>query len=210
MEISATRVKELREKTGAGIMDCKRALSESECDLDRAVTFLREKGLAAALKKAGRATSEGLVVPYIHAGGKLGVLVEVNCETDFVAKTEDFQNLARDIAMHVAAMSPDYVSREDVPDDVVNKEKKIYKAQAKESGKPEKVLEKIAEGKLEKFFKENCLLEQPFVKNTDVTIEGLLKDIIAKLGENMQIRRFSRLVVGEASGNGKVKAQNSE
>lgn len=210
MEISAIQVKELREKTGAGIMDCKRALAESECDIDRAITFLREKGLAAAQKKAGRATSEGLVVPYIHAGGKLGVLVEINCETDFVAKTEDFQNLARDIAMHVAAMSPEYVSREDVPEEVISKEKDIYKAQAKESGKPEKVLEKIAEGKLEKFFKENCLLEQPFVKNTDVTIEDLLKGIIAKLGENMQIERFSRLVVGEASGNGKVKAQDSE
>ncbi len=199
MEISAAKVKELRSMTGAGIMDCKRALKESELDIDRAVTFLREKGLAAASKKAGRATSEGLVTPYIHSGGKIGVIVEVNCETDFVAKTDDFQGLTRDIAMHVAAMNPLYVQREDVPADVIEKEKDIYKAQAKESGKPEKVIEKIAEGKLDKFYKDNCLLEQQFVKNNDQTIGDLLTEAIAKLGENMQINRFTRYAIGEGS-----------
>ncbi len=197
MEISAVSVKQLREKTGAGIMDCKKALKESECDLDKAIKYLREKGLAAAQKKAGRATSDGLVTPYIHSGGKIGVLVEINCETDFVAKTDDFQELSRDVAMHIAAMSPQYVSREDVSQDVIDKEKEIYRVQAKSSGKPDKVIDKIAEGKLEKFFKEVCLLEQPFVKNTDISVEELIKETIAKLGENIQIRRFVRFMVGE-------------
>lgn len=197
MEISAALVKDLREKTGAGIMDCKRALSESECDLDKAITFLREKGLAAASKKAGRATSEGLVVPYIHSGGKLGVIVEINCETDFVAKTDEFQGLCRDVAMHVAAMNPLYVSSEDVPAEVIEKEKEIYRAQAKSSGKPEKVIDKIAEGKLEKYYKDFCLLEQAFVKDNDSTIGDLVKEKIATLGENIRINRFSRFVIGE-------------
>jgi elongation factor Ts len=197
MDISAGNVKELREKTGAGIMDCKRALAESECDLEKAVTYLREKGLAAASKKAGRATSEGLVTPYIHAGGKIGVLLEVNCETDFVAKTDDFQGFTHNVAMHIAAMNPQYVSRDDVPADVVEKEKAIFIAQAKDSGKPEKVLEKIAEGKIDKFFKDVCLLDQPFVKDPDSSIGDLLKELISKLGENMQIKRFTRFAVGE-------------
>ena len=199
MDISATQVKELREKTGAGIMDCKKALKESEGELDAALTYLREKGLADAKKKAGRAASEGLVYSYIHAGGKVGVLVEVNCETDFVAKTDDFQALTRNIALHVAAMSPSYVAREDVPEDVIGKERDIYRVQAKESGKPEKVVEKIIDGKLDKFFKDICLLEQPFVKETDVTIGGLVTDAIAKLGENIKVGRFARFKIGEAA-----------
>ena len=199
MEISATQVRELREKTGAGIMDCKKALKEASGDLDGATTYLREKGLAAAAKKAGRATSEGLVHSYIHSGGKVGVLVEINCETDFVAKNDEFQGLIKDVAMHVAAMSPIYVRREDVPADVIEKEKDIYRAQAKESGKPDKILDKIAEGKLDKFFKEACLLEQPFVKDPDKTIGDLVTDAVAKLGENIQMGRFARFRVGEGS-----------
>ncbi len=197
MEISATAVKELREKTGAGIMDCKKALAESKGDVEKAVTYLREKGLAAAQKKSARAVSEGIVTAYIHGGGKVGVLLEVNCETDFVAKTDGFAALVKDIAMHIAAMSPQYVSRNEVPAEVVEKEKEIYAAQARESGKPEHVIQKMVEGKVEKFFKEVCLLEQPFVKNPDVTVEKLVVEAIAKLGENMSVRRFSRFKVGE-------------
>ncbi|MCK4739431.1 MAG: translation elongation factor Ts [Deltaproteobacteria bacterium] len=197
MQISAENVRELREKTGAGIMDCKRALTETDCDVERAITFLREKGLAAAGKKAGRATNEGLVTPYIHSGGKIGVLLEINCETDFVAKTDDFQNMCKDVAMHIAAMNPEYVRREDVPADVIEKEKAIFIAQAKESGKPEKVIDKIAEGKLDKFFKDVCLLEQSNVKSPDSSIQDLVKEAIAKLGENMQVRRFVRFDVSE-------------
>lgn len=196
MEISAAAVKELREKTGAGIMDCKKALAETKCDMEKAVTYLREKGLAAAAKKASRVASEGLVVSYIH-GGKVGVLLEVNCETDFVAKTDGFAELVRDIAMHVAAMNPLYVRREDVPADLIVKEKEIYAHQAKESGKPAHVVEKMVEGKIEKFYKEICLLEQPFVKNPDVTIDKLVIEAIAKLGENITVRRFARFKVGE-------------
>jgi elongation factor Ts len=180
-------------------MDCKKALKESKGELDAALTYLREKGLADAKKKAGRAASEGIVYSYIHAGGKVGVLVEVNCETDFVAKTDDFQALTRDIAMHVAAMSPSYVAREDVPEDVINKERDIYRVQATESGKPEKVVEKIVDGKLDKFFKDVCLMEQPFVKDSDVTIGGVVTEAISKLGENILVGRFARFKIGEAA-----------
>ncbi|MBI5587987.1 MAG: translation elongation factor Ts [Deltaproteobacteria bacterium] len=196
MEIAASAVKELREKTGAGIMDCKKALAETKGDVEKAVTYLREKGLAAAAKKASRVASEGLVVSYIH-GGKVGVLLEVNCETDFVAKTEGFAALVKDIAMHIAALNPLYVRRNDVPAELVEKEKEIYAHQAKESGKPDNVIQKMVDGKIEKFFKEICLLEQPFVKNPDVSIEKLIIEAIAKLGENISVRRFARFKVGE-------------
>ncbi|HLC18236.1 MAG TPA: translation elongation factor Ts [Thermodesulfobacteriota bacterium] len=197
MAISAEMIKGLRERTGAGIMDCKKALSESGGDMDRAVDFLREKGLAAAQKKAGRVASEGLVYSYIHPGGKVGVLVEVNCESDFVAKTEDFAGLVKDIAMHIAAMNPQHVRRSEIPPEVIEKEREIYAAQARESGKPEKVLDKIVEGKVEKFYKEVCLLEQPFVKDSDLTVEKLVIDAIARIGENISVRRFARFKVGE-------------
>lgn len=197
MEISAEMVRELREKTGAGIMDCKKALAASKLNFEEAVTVLREKGLASAAKRADKATSEGIVGFYIHAGGKVGVLVEVNCETDFVAKTDEFQSVAKDIAMHIAALNPQYIKREDIPQDVIGKERAIYRAQAIESGKPEKVVEKMVDGKIEKFFQEVCLLEQSFVKNPDITVKGLLTDIMAKLGENMTIKRFVRFKVGE-------------
>jgi elongation factor Ts len=196
MEISAAAVKELREKTGAGFMDCKKALAQTKGDIEKAVTFLREKGLAAAAKKASRVASEGIVTSYIH-GGKVGVLVEVNCETDFVAKTDGFLDLVKDVAMHIAAMNPLYVRREEVPAELVEKEKEIYAHQAKESGKPENVIQKMVDGKIEKFFKEICLLEQPFVKNPDVTIEKLIVEAVAKLGENITVRRFARFKVGE-------------
>lgn len=197
MEISAQQVKELREKTGAGIIDCKKALAETKGDMDKAVVYLREKGLAAAAKKSGRVTAEGIVTSYIHGGGKVGVLLEVNCETDFVAKTDDFLGLVKDIAMHIAAMSPQYVRRSEVHADVIEKERQIYSAQAKESGKPDHVITKMVDGKVEKFFKDVCLLEQPFVKNPDVTIEKLVIDAVAKLGENIAVRRFARFKVGE-------------
>lgn len=197
MEISAAQVRDLREKTGAGIMDCKKALSETKGDLEKAVDYLRQKGLAAASKKAGRTATEGLVGSYIHAGGKIGVLVEVNCETDFVARNEEFQSLVRDIAMHIAAANPLYVSRDEISAELVEKEKEIFKAQALESGKPEKIIEKIIEGRVDKFCAEISLMEQSFVKNPDVTIEHLIKESIAKIGENISIRRFSRFHVGE-------------
>ena len=197
MSISASAVKELREKTGAGIMDCKRALSTNNGDVEKAITFLREKGLAAAQKKAGRVAADGLVLSYIHGGGKVGVLVEVNCETDFVAKTDGFADLVRDIALHVAALSPQYVRRAEVPAQIIEHEKEIYAAQAKESGKPEQVIQKMVDGKLEKFFKEVCLLEQPFVKNPDQSVEKLIVESMAKLGENISVRRFARFKVGE-------------
>ena len=194
--ISAGMVKQLREKTGAGIMDCKEALTECDADMDNAVDFLRKKGLATAAKRAGREMSEGLVHSYIHMGGKIGVLVEVNCETDFVAKTDDFQELAKNISMHIAATNPLGIRSEDVPEDLINREKEIYRAQALETGKPEKVLDKIIEGKLSKFFKENCLLEQPYVRDTNLTIADLLNESIAKIGENITIRRFVRYQIG--------------
>lgn len=196
MEISASAVKELREKTGAGIMDCKKALAETKGDVQKAVDFLKEKGLAAAQKKASRITSEGLVTSYVH-GGKVGVLLEVNCETDFVAKTDDFANLVKDIAMHIAAMSPQYVGRGEVPPGVVESEKEIFVKQAKESGKPEHVVQKMVEGKVDKFLKDICLLDQPFVKNPDITVGKLVIDAVAKLGENISVRRFVRFKVGE-------------
>ena len=196
--ISATLVKQLREKTGAGMMDCKQALTECDGDLDQAVDFLRKKGLATAQKRAGRAMTEGTVQSYIHMGGKLGVLVEVNCETDFVAKNEDFIDFARNIAMHIAASNPLGIRPEDIPEEVVNREKEIYKAQTLELGKPENVVAKIVEGKLNKFFKENCLLHQPYVRDPDMTVEDLLNELIAKIGENITIRRFVRFQTGEA------------
>ncbi|HDS15665.1 MAG TPA: translation elongation factor Ts [Proteobacteria bacterium] len=196
-EISAAMVKELREKTGAGIMDCKAALKEKEGNLEEALTYLREKGLASASKKGGRITSEGVVASYIHAGGKIGVMVEVNCETDFVARTDDFVDFVKDVAMHIAAAAPVALKREDVEPGLVASERAIYRTQALESGKPEKILDKIIDGKMEKFFKDSCLLEQAFVKDTDISIEDLIKQMIAKTGENISIRRFTRYVMGE-------------
>ncbi|MBI3596813.1 MAG: translation elongation factor Ts [Nitrospirae bacterium] len=197
MSIDATLVKDLREKTGAGILDCQKALTQSGGDVARAIDFLRQKGLATAQKKAGRATNDGLIVSYIHAGNKLGVLLEVNCETDFVAKTDDFQELARGLAMHIAAADPRYLKREEIPSAVLEKEKEIFLAQAKESGKPAAVLDKIVAGRLEKFYAEVCLLEQPFVKDPSITIKDLLGQKIAKFGENISIRRFTRFRLGE-------------
>jgi elongation factor Ts len=199
MEISAQQVKELREKTGAGMMDCKKALTESAGDMDKAFDYLRKKGLASAQKKAGRAAAEGMVGHYIHMGGKIGVLVEVNCETDFAARSADFQNLVKDLAMHIAAANPRYVRRDDVPAEELEKEKSIYKDQARASGKPEQVLDKIAEGKLGKFFEDFCLYDQIFVKDESrsMTIEQLINNLIGKVGENIRVRRFARFVTGE-------------
>ncbi len=197
MEVSANMVKELREKTGAGMMDCKKALTETGGDFQKALDYLRQKGLATAAKRAGRVASEGRVGSYIHAGGKIGVMVEVNCETDFVAKTDDFQAFAKDVAMHIAASNPSYIRREEVTADVLDREKEIYRAQARDAKKPEKVMEKIVEGKLEKFYGEVCLLEQAFVKDPDITIQDLLNGLIGKLGEKIEIRRFTRYQVGE-------------
>ena len=196
--ISAAMVKQLREKTGVGIMDCKEALSQSDGDIDKAVDFLRKKGLATAQKRAGRAMSEGLIQPYIHMGGKLGVLVEINCETDFVAKNDDFKEFAKNIAMHIAATNPVGIASDDVPEEVINKEKEIYRAQALEMGKPENVIDKIVEGKLNKFYKDSCLLNQAYVRDPDVNISDLLNDLIAKMGENLTIKRFVRFQVGDS------------
>jgi elongation factor Ts len=196
--ISATMVKQLREKTGVGIMDCKEALSQSNGDIDNAVDFLRKKGLATAQKRAGRAMSEGLIQPYIHMGGKLGVLVEINSETDFVAKNDDFKEFAKNIAMHIAATNPVGIASDDVPEEVINKEKEIYRAQAIELGKPENVIDKIVEGKLNKFYKDNCLLNQVYVRNPDMNISDLLNDLIAKMGENITIKRFVRFQIGDS------------
>ena len=196
--ISAALVKELREKTGAGIMDCKQALSESGADVGAAIDFLRKKGLATAKKRAGRAATEGTVQSYIHMGGKIGVLVEINCETDFVAKTDDFREFAKNIAMHIAATNPVGITPEDVPEDIIQKEKEIYRAQALETGKPENIVDKIAEGKLKRFYKESCLLEQPYVRDPDITVADLINDVIAKIGENITIRRFARYQIGES------------
>jgi elongation factor Ts len=196
-EISANAVKELREKTGAGMMDCKKALAEAGGDFAKAEEVLRKKGLAAAAKKAGRIASEGAVASYIHMGGKIGVLVEVNCETDFVARTEGFQALVKDLAMQIAAAAPQYVRREEVPAAVVEKELEIARAQAREQKKPEPVIEKIATGKVEKFYKEVVLMEQPFVKEDKKSIQEVVTDAVAKIGENIQVRRFARFVLGE-------------
>ncbi|MCP4628001.1 MAG: translation elongation factor Ts [bacterium] len=198
--ISATMVKQLRESTGAGMMDCKQALVECDADIDKAVDFLRKKGLATARKRAGRAMTEGTVQSYIHMGGKLGVLVEVNCETDFVAKNEDFLNFTKNIAMHIAASNPLGIRPEDVPEEIINREKDIYQAQALEMGKPENVVPKIVEGKMNKFFKDNCLLNQPYVRDPDLSVEDLLNELIAKIGENISIRRFVRFQTGEGQG----------
>jgi len=197
MDITAELVKTLREKTGVGLMDCKEALKISNGDMDKAVDHLREKGLAKAQKRAGRAATEGTVAVYIHMGGKIATMVEINCETDFVAKTDQFQTFAKDVAMQVTAANPSYVKREDVPVEVRDKEKHIYRIQAKEADKPEKILDKIADGKLEKFYQEVCLLEQPFIKNPDISIKDLLEDLISKMGENIVVRRFVRYQLGE-------------
>ncbi len=197
MNITPELVKTLRDKTQAGIMDCKEALKKADGDMDKAVEHLRKKGLATAQKRAGRATSQGQVGSYIHAGGKMGVMVEVNCETDFVGRTDQFGEFVHNIAMHIAAANPVCVRREEVPSELVEKEKEIYRAQAKETGKPDKVIEKIVEGKLDKFFKDSCLLEQAYVKNPDITITDYLNDTVAKTGESITIRRFTRFLLGE-------------
>ncbi len=199
MNITAEQVKELRENTGVGIMDCKKALAECEGDLEKAVDYLRKKGIATAKKRGGRTVSEGQVASYIHAGGKIGVLVEINCETDFSGKSEDFTEFARSIAMHIAATNPIAVEREGVPEDVLARERDIYATQAKESGKPEKIIEKIVDGKMNKFYSEACLLEQPYVKNPDISVQDLLNEMIAKTGENIVVRRFARFQLGEES-----------
>lgn len=195
--ISAQDVKELRERTGAGMMDCKKALTEANGDMEKAIDILREKGLAAAAKKAGRIANEGLVEAYIHGGGRIGVLVEVNCETDFVANTDEFKSFVKEICMQIAAANPQYISREDVPASVIEKEREILRAQALNEGKPEKILDKIIEGRIEKFYKENCLLEQLYIRDSEKTIKDLLNEKIAKLGENIIIRRFVRYERGE-------------
>jgi elongation factor Ts len=200
MQIPAQLVKELRERTGAGFSDCRAALVEAAGDLEKAISILRKKGQAAAAKKAQREASEGLVGSYIHAGGKIGVLVEMNCESDFVARTEAFQQLSHDVAMHIAALDPRYVRREDVTAEMLEKERDIYKAQALATGKPENVVDKIVNGKMEKFYEENCLYEQHYIKDESVTIGEMIRQAIAKLGENISIRRFARFKVGEVSG----------
>ncbi len=197
LKITSQMVKELRDKTNAGMMDCKKALQEHEGDMDKAVDFLRQKGLAIAAKRADRSTSEGIVETYVHSGGKLGVMVEVGCETDFVAKTDDFINFAKDMAMHIAAASPVAMSREEVPADVVQREKDIYTQQAIDSGKPANIAEKIVEGKLNKYYSEICLIEQKFIKDPDVSIQDKLNELIAKMGENISIKRYARMQIGQ-------------
>ena len=199
MKITAGMVKELREKTNAGMMDCKKALTECEGDMTKAVDWLRQKGLSVAAKRAGRQASEGQVMSYIHAGGKLGVMVEINCETDFTGKTDEFGAFAKDVAMHIAAANPLCITAEELPADLVEREREIYRGQALDAGKPEKIVDKIIEGKMKKFISESCLLSQPFVKDTDKTVEDLLNEMRAKTGENVQIRRFVRFQLGEQS-----------
>jgi len=196
-EIKAQAVKELRQKTGLGMMDCKQALQESDGDIEKAVEFLRKKGLSAVEKRAGRDASEGLIETYIHHGSRLGVMVEVNCETDFVARTEDFQEFAKDVAMHIAAAQPLAVDRQSISTELVEKDKAIYLEQSKNEGKPEHIAEKIVEGRLDKFYQDNCLMEQAFVKNPDQTIDELLIELTAKIGEKISVRRFTRFVLGE-------------
>jgi elongation factor Ts len=196
-EITAATVKDLRDKTGAGMMDCKNALVEANGDVEEATAVLRKKGIASASKKASRVVNEGRVEAYIHPGNKVGVLVEINCETDFVAKTDDFSTFSRNVAMQIAASSPSFVKRDEVDKETIDKELEIYRDQAKSQGKPENIIEKIATGKLDKFYSEICLMEQPFVKDSDKTIENLVTETIAKLGENISIRRFSRFKIGE-------------
>jgi len=197
--ISAAEVKQLREKTGAGMMECKAALTEANGNMEEAITLLRKRGLAQAAKKSGRSTDQGLIGHYIHMGGKIGVLVEVNCESDFVARTEDFQSLVKEIAMHIAAASPSYVRREDVPADVIAREKDVYKGQMASSGKPENVIDKIVEGKLNSFYEQACLLDQPSIRDPKVTIGQMVTAAIAKLGENISVARFARFKVGEGN-----------
>ena len=197
MELNATVVKELREKTGAGFLDCKKALAETGGNLEKAVDDLRQKGLAAAAKKADRVAADGAVGAYVHPGGKIGVLVEINCQTDFVARTTEFQTLLKDMAMQIAAASPRYVKREDVSVDEIEKEREIYRGQALESGKPEKVVEKIVEGKMERFYSEVCLLEQAFIKDPDRKVSDTINDAITRLGEKIEVRRFTRYHLGE-------------
>jgi elongation factor Ts len=197
MEISAQSVKELREKTGVGMMDCKKALTEANGDMEQAIVLLRKKGLASAQKKASRVAAEGMIGHYIHMGGKIGVLVEVNCETDFAGRSDDFQTLVKDLAMHIAAANPRYVRRDEVPEDELQKEKEIYKDQARTSGKPENIIEKIAEGKLGAYYQIVCLYDQAFVKDPSVTVEQLVNNLIAKIGENIRVRRFVRYQTGE-------------
>jgi elongation factor Ts len=197
MELNATVVKELREKTGAGFLDCKKALAETDGNLEKAVDYLRQKGLAAAAKKADRVAADGAVGAYVHPGGKIGVLVEINCQTDFVARTTEFQALLKDMAMQIAAASPRYVKREDVSVDEIEKEREIYRGQALESGKPEKVVEKIVEGKMERFYSEVCLLEQAFIKDPDRKVSDTINDAITRLGEKIEVRRFTRYHLGE-------------
>lgn len=197
MAVSASAVKELRERTGAGMLDCKKALDETNGDIAKAIEFLREKGLSAAANKAGRIATEGVVESYIHAGGRIGVLVEINCETDFVAKTDQFRSFARDIAMHIAASNPKFVRREEVPGDEIEKEREILKAQALNEGKPEKIVEKMVDGRISKYYEEYCLMEQSFVKDPDKTISALLNEKVNAIGENISIRRFVRYELGE-------------
>ena len=197
MNIDAKTVKDLREKTGAGIMDCKTALVEAEGNIEKAVEILRKKGVASAQKKAGRTTKDGTIGSYIHFGGKIGVMIETNCETDFVASTQDFQDLAKDLAMQVASAQPIYVSQEEVPEDVLEKEKEIYKEQALAEGKPEKIIDRIIEGKLKSFYSQVCLLDQPFVKENSISIKDRIQNTAAKLGENITVKRFVRYQVGQ-------------
>jgi len=197
LSITSSMVKELRDKTGAGMMDCKEALTSGDGDFEKAIDYLRKKGMAAATKRSSKAAKEGTITSYIHMGGRIGVMVELNCETDFVAKTSDFLTLAKDIAMHVAATNPLYLKAEDIPPEALEREKEIYRSQALQEGKPEKIFDKIIEGKLKKYYEEVCLLEQKFVKNTDLTVDTLVKDMIAKTGENIILRRFCRFQLGE-------------
>lgn len=197
MAVDAKTVKELRDKTGAPILDCREALRENNSDIEKAIVYLREKGIASASKKTGRDTKDGKVISYIHPGDKLGVLVEINCETDFVGKNQDFAAFAKDIAMHIAAANPSYLSKEDVPDKVLDEERQIYRTQARNSNKPEKVIEKIVEGKLGKFYTETCLLEQCFIKDDKIVVKDFIKTAIAKFGENISIGRFARFRIGE-------------
>ena len=196
MGISASMVKELRTRTGAGMMDCKKALLESDGDTEKAIEYLRIKGIAKAQNKSARATSEGLIVSYIHPGNKIGVLLEVNCETDFVTRTDEFQAFVKDIAMQIAATTPLAISREDLPEEVVNKERELFTSEAREEKKPEHIIEKIVEGKMEKFYTENCLMDQVYVKDSDVKVKSLVEQLIAKIGENIQVNRFSRFQLG--------------
>ena len=208
--VSAQQVKELRDRTGAGFTACRDALVEGKGDVEQAINILRKKGQAAAAKKAQRATSEGLVGCYIHAGGKIGVLVEVNCESDFVARTEDFQRLCHDVAMHIAALDPRFLRREEVTQEVLDREREIFREQAKSTGKPDAVIEKIVSGKMEKFYEENCLYEQHFIKDEGTTVKELVDQAIAKMGENITIRRFSRFKVGEADATSQAPAATAE